>query len=265
MYDFRYHRPATISEAVDLFRQCDDGQYLAGGQTLIPVMKQRLASPSDLIDLARIDELKDISATESAITIGGMTTHAAIAASSEVRSRLAALADLASGIGDPHVRNRGTLGGSIANNDPTADYPAAIVALGATIITDRRRIEGDAFFTNIFETALEEGELIRAVEFPIPERAAYAKFPNPASRYAIAGVMVSKFADIVRVAVTGAGPFVFRVPDMEAALARDFSPEAIEKLQIPAGDLNADLHASPAYRAHLVSILAKRAVQAAKE
>lgn len=263
MYDFSYHRPATLGEAIDLLRESDDGKYLAGGQTLIPVMKQRLAAPSDLIDLSRIGELTEISATENGLKIGGMVRHAAVASSNEVHSRIPALAALASHIGDPHVRNRGTIGGSIANNDPTADYPAALVGLGATVITDRRSISAGHFFTDIFATALEEDELVTAVEFPIPERAAYVKFPNPASRYAIVGVWVAKMSDGVRVAVTGAGPCVFRVPEMESALASSFSESAIEGIWVSEDGLNSDLHASAGYRSHLITVLAKRATQAA--
>lgn len=265
MYDFRYHRPGTLVEAVDLLRNSQDGKYLAGGQTLIPVMKQRLAAPSDLIDLGRIGDLAEISVTADRVRIGGMARHAAVATSGDVRARIPALGALASGIGDPHVRNCGTIGGSIANNDPAADYPAALLALGATVITDRRTIGADDFFTGMFETALEADELVTAVEFPIPECAAYVKFPNPASRYAIAGVMAAKFPDGVRLAVTGAGPCTFRVAEMESALSGSFSADVLDGISVPEDGLNSDLHASAAYRAHLITVLAKRAVRAATE
>lgn len=265
MYDFRYHRPATLGEAVELLRNSEDGKYLAGGQTLIPVMKQRLAAPSDLIDLGRIDGLSEISATEAGVSIGGMARHAAVGSSSEIRARIPALAALAANIGDPHVRNCGTIGGSIANNDPAADYPAALLALGAKVITDRRTIGADAFFTDMFETALEADELVIAVEFPVPEHAAYVKFPNPASRYAIAGVMAASYPDGARLAVTGAGPCVFRVAEMESALSANFSASALDGISVPEDDLNSDLHASAAYRSHLITVLAKRAVQAATQ
>lgn len=260
MYEFGYHSPGKAADAVDCFGDCDDGQYLAGGQTLLPVMKQRLAMPSDLIDLGRVEELKGISTDGDSVSVGAMTTHAAVAAAPEIRARIPALAALAGEIGDPHVRNRGTLGGSIANADPSADYPAALVGFGATVVTDRRRIAAEDFFTDFFETALEEGELIIRVAFKVPERAAYAKFPNPASRYAVVGVMVASGPEGVRVAVTGAGPRVFRVAEMEAALTRDFSPDALAGISVPADELNEDLHASAAYRAHLVGVMARRAV-----
>ena len=260
MYEFSYHRPASLQDAAEMFGQCDDGQYMAGGQTLIPVMKQRLAMPSDVIDLSGIDGIKGISVSDGVVGVGAMTRHAEVAASPEIRQRIPALAELAGHIGDPHVRNRGTLGGSIANNDPSADYPAALVGLGATVFTDRRRIAADDFFTDFFETALEEGELIARVEFPVPEAAGYAKFPNPASRYAVVGVMASRGADGIRVAVTGAGPCVFRAVEMEGALGNGFRLEALDGISVPADDLNDDMHASSEYRAHLVGVMARRAV-----
>jgi len=264
MYNFKFQRPGGLSDALDAFKQADDGQFLAGGQTMIPVMKQRLAMPSDVIDLGALDELKGIAVPGDIVSIGAMTTHAEVAASEDVRKAIPALADLASGIGDPHVRNRGTLGGSIANNDPAADYPAALVALGATIHTDRRQIDSEAFFTGMFETALEVGELITKVDFPVPEAAAYVKFDNPASRYALVAVMVCRRAEEgVRVSVIGAGPCVFRVGEMEKALGADFSADALKGIAVSSDDLNTDLHASAEYRAHLIGVLAARAVRQA--
>ena len=217
--------------------------------------------PTDVIDLAGIEELRGISVGETAVTVGAMTTHSEVASSADVRGAIPVLAEMAGGIGDPHVRNRGTLGGSIANNDPAADYPAAVVGLGATVHTDRRQIPGDDFFTAIFETALEEGELITRVDFPIPEAAAYAKFKNPASRFALVGVLISRGPKGIRVAVTGAGPCVFRVPEMEEALGGDFTPGALRRISVPAGDLNTDIHASAEYRAHLIGVMARRALE----
>ena len=263
MYEFNYRRASSVFDAVASSAKCDDASYLAGGMTLIPVLKFRLAGPSDVIDLADIGELRGIRTDDGAVTVGAMTTHAAVAASAEVRQAIPALADLAESIGDPQVRNRGTIGGSIANADPAADYPAAVLGLGATVHTNSRSIAGDDFFTGMFETALEPGELVTTVSFPVPERAAYMKFPNPASRYAIVGVMVSRGGSGVRVAVTGAGGSAFRVPEMEQALASNFAPEAVADISVPADGLNEDLHASAEYRAHLVTVMAKRAVAAA--
>ena len=263
MYDFSYRRAGSVAAAVAVAAQADDAAYLAGGMTLIPVLKLRLANPSDLIDLGGLGELRGIRREDDAVVIGAMTTHAEVAASADVKRSIPALAALAESIGDPQVRNRGTLGGSIANADPAADYPAAVVGLGATVQTDSRTIAADEFFTGLFETALESGELVTAVSFPIPGRAAYMKFPNPASRYAIVGVMVSEGNDGVRVAVTGAGASVFRVAEMEQALAANFAPEAVAAIGVSADRLNGDLHASPEYRAHLVTVMAKRAVAAA--
>ena len=263
MYEFNYHRPGTLDEAASLRAAADDGTYLAGGHTILPTMKQRLASPSDLIDLTGIPGLSGITVDGGTVTIGALTRHADVAASEEVARAIPALAALAGKIGDPAVRNRGTLGGSIANSDPSADYPAALLGLGATITTVARDIAADDFFTDLFETALEEGEIITRVSFPVPERAAYMKFPNPASRYAIVGVFVAKTARGARVAVTGAGACVFRSPEMEAALDGDFSAAALEGIAVAADDLNSDLHASAEYRAHLVTVMARRAVTAA--
>jgi carbon-monoxide dehydrogenase medium subunit len=262
MYDFTYHRAANVDEAKRLFGGASEGRYLAGGMTLLPTMKQRLASPSDLIDLAGIGDLAGIRRDGNALVIGAMTTHAAVAASAEARKAIPAVADLAGMIGDAQVRNRGTIGGSLANSDPAADWPAAVLGLGATVRTDRREIAADDFFTGMFETALDEGELITAVSFPAPEAACYMKFANPASRFAIVGVMVARTGGGVRVAVTGAGPCAFRVAEMEAALAKSFAPEAIDGIAVPADDLNADIHAGSDYRAHLIGVMAKRAVAA---
>jgi carbon-monoxide dehydrogenase medium subunit len=263
MYEFTYQRPASLDAAVNSFAAADDGQYLAGGMTLIPTMKQRLAQPSDLIDLGAIAELSGIHREGDVLVIGATTTHAQVAACEEVRSHIPALAELASHIGDPAVRARGTIGGSVANADPAADYPAAVVGLAATVQTNRRSIAADDFFTGLFETALDDDELVTAVRFPIPVRAGYAKFPNPASRYAVVGVLVCEGPGGTRVAVTGAGASVFRVAEMEKALAGDFSPKAVEEISVPATGLNSDIHASDEYRAHLVTVMAKRAVAAA--
>ena len=263
MYEFEYRRPGSLAEALDALQAAPEGRFLAGGQTLLPTLKQRLASPSDLIDLAKIAELRGIATDGDAVVIGAMTRHADVAASADVQRIIPALAALAGDIGDRQVRNRGTIGGSVANNDPAADYPAACLALGATITTNTRQIAADDFFTGLFETALGEDELVTSVRFPAPDKAAYMKFKNPASRYAIVGVFVARAADGVRVAVTGAGAGgVFRVPEMESALAANFSVSAIEGIAIPADDLNNDIHASAEYRAHLVGVMARRAVAA---
>ena len=260
MYEFEYHRPDSLEEAARLFADADDPQYMAGGQTIIPVMKQRLAMPSDIIDIGRIPELKGISAEGETLTIGAMTHHADVASSAEAGNSIPALARLAGHIGDPAVRNRGTLGGSIANNDPAADYPAALLALEATVHTTAREIRAEDFFTAMFETALEEGEMIVKVTFPVPQNAAYEKFPNPASRYATVGVFVARTGSGVRVAVTGAGPCVYRAEDIEAALDKDFSSQALDAITISADGLNSDLHASAEYRANLIGVMARRAV-----
>jgi carbon-monoxide dehydrogenase medium subunit len=260
MYAFDYHKPRSLAEAAELLSAHPEARLLAGGMTLLPALKQRLAGPSDLIDLAGMPDLDGIAVTASEIRIGAMTTHAAVAHSAEIIARLPALAALAEGIGDPQVRHRGTIGGSISNADPAADYPAALVGLGATVVTDRREIAGDDFFTAMFETALEPGEIVRQVRFPIPLAAGYAKFPNPASRYAVVGAFVARTAGGVRVAITGAGPSVFRLPEMEAALNASFAPAAIAGIAVPADDLNSDPHASAEYRAHLVGVMTARAI-----
>jgi len=260
MYDFTYKKASSIDDATSSVAVAEDGVFMSGGMTLLPTVKLRLANPSDVVDLAGIDSLAGISVGGGAVEVGAMTRHAVVNQSSDVAGAIPALAKLAGGIGDPAVRNRGTIGGSIANNDPAADYPAAVVGLGATVHTNKREIAGDDFFTDLFETALEDGEMVTKVSFPAPEKAAYMKFPNPASRYAIVGVFVAKTANGARVAVTGAGSCVFRVPEMEAALDASFTPEAVENISIPDGDLNSDIHASAEYRAHLVTVMAKRAV-----
>jgi carbon-monoxide dehydrogenase medium subunit len=265
MYAFEYHKPRSLAEAAELLSANPEARLMAGGMTLIPTLKQRLASPTDLIDLGGMPDLVGIEIASGEIRIGAMTTHAAVAHSKDVIARLPALAALAEGIGDPQVRHRGTLGGSISNADPAADYPAAVVGLGATVVTDRREIAGDDFFTGMFETALEPGEIVRQVRFPIPLAAGYGKFPNPASRYAVAGVFVARTERGVRVAVTGAGPSVFRVPDMEAALAASFTTQAIAGIHVDAADLNTDPHATAAYRAHLIGVMAVRAITTALE
>jgi carbon-monoxide dehydrogenase medium subunit len=264
MYAFEYHRPTSVGQAATLATQFEDVKFLAGGHTLLPTMKMRLAAPANLIDLSQIAELRGIERSGDTLMIGAMTKHAEVANSAEVRAAIPALAELVELIGDPHVRNRGTIGGSIANNDPSADYPAACLALNATIVTDRRKIAADDFFQGIFTTALEEGEIITQVSFPVPSQASYAKFRHPASRYALVGVFVAKHADGVRVAVTGAGSNgVFRVAEMEEALSRNFAAEALDGIVVPADEMNSDIHADAAYRAHLVGVMARRAVQAA--
>ena len=263
MYEFNYHRPASLDAAASALSGAGEGKLVAGGMTLIPTLKQRLAQPSDLIDLSAVADLKGIFEDGGGIVIGAMTTHAEVAGDATVRAKIPALADLAEGIGDVQVRNRGTIGGSLANADPAADYPGGLVGLGATVRTNKREIAADDFFTGMFETALAEDEIVTAVAFPVPDKAAYVKFANPASRYAVVGVMVSQGTAGVRVAVTGAGPSVFRVAEMESALASNFSAAAIESISVPADGLNSDIHASAEYRAHLVGVMARRATAAA--
>jgi carbon-monoxide dehydrogenase medium subunit len=263
MYDFNYHRPATLDEARAFLEKGSDAKIMAGGMTLLPAMKFRLAEPSDLIDISGIAALHGVCDAGDRLEIAAMTCHADVAASQVVRSQIPALASLAATIGDPQVRNRGTLGGSIANSDPAADYPAAVLALDARVITDRRDIPADGFFTGMFETALEADEIVTGVSFAKPRRAAYVKFSNPASRYAIVGVMVADHEDGVRVAVTGAGPCAFRATQLEKALSASFDAMALDGLVIDVDTLNADLHASAEYRAHLVPVMTRRAVIAA--
>ena len=264
MENFNYHRPTKPADAVKAMKKAKDGKFLSGGMTLLPTMKQGLASPSDIIDLGGLKNSGVTSAAVKVVVKAG-TVHADVAADKGLKKAIPALARLAGGIGDPHVRHRGTIGGSIANSDPAADYPAAVVGLNATVVTSTRKIAGDKFFTDIFTTALKDDEIVTAVEFPVPKRAAYVKFPNPASLYAMVGVMVAELKDgSVRVAVTGAGPKVFRVPEMEKALEAKFSADAIAGISVKAKGLNSDIHASPEYRAHLINVLARRAVAAAK-
>jgi carbon-monoxide dehydrogenase medium subunit len=263
MKEFNYHRPTKAAEAVSLIKKARNGKLMSGGMTLIPTMKQGLASPSDIIDLGGVKN-SGITATAGKVSIKAGTTHTQVAESDALKKTLPALATVAGGIGDPHVRNKGTIGGSIANNDPAADYPAAVMGLGATVITNARKLPAEKFFTGMFTTALKRDEIVTAVEFPVPRRAAYAKFPNPASRYAMVGVFVAQDkGGKVRVAVTGAGPSVFRVPEMEAALERSFTPDALAGVTINANGLNSDMHGSAEYRAHLVNVMARRAVAAA--
>ena len=263
MHNFNFHRPLSVDEAVNRLGVAPEGVALAGGMTLIPTLKQRLAAPTDLVDLSGVSDLRGISEEGNSIVIGAMTTHAEVAASALVKAKIPALAALAESIGDAQVRNRGTIGGSVANSDPAADYPAGLVGLGATVVTNTREVAADDFFTGQFETALEPAELVTAVKFPVPEKAGYAKFPNPASRYAIVGVFVSQGSAGTRVAVTGAGSSVFRVAQFEGALAGNFSPSAVTDGAVAADDLNQDIHGSAEYRAHLIGVMARRAVAAA--
>ena len=263
MYSFKYQKAASVAAAASILAERPAAKLMAGGQSLVAAMKLRLADPGEIVDLGTIGELVGISVGAQSVTIGAMTRHAVVAASAELRGAIPALAALAGGIADRMVRNMGTMGGSVANNDPSADYPAAVVGLGATVITNRRRIAGDAFFTGMFETALEAGEIITAIEFPKPTRAAYMKFRNPASRYAVVGVFVAAFGKDVRVAVTGAAPVVFRLPAMEAALSLSFTPTALAGISVSADGFNADIHADAEYRAQLVGVMAARAVEAA--
>jgi aerobic carbon-monoxide dehydrogenase medium subunit len=263
MHAFNYHKASSVADATAKFAASNDARLLAGGQTLIAAMKMRLSAPADVIDLGGIAELRTIKVEGGNVTIGAMTTHAAVAASTEVAKAIPALALLAASIGDPMVRNMGTMGGSVANNDPAADYPAALVGLGATVITSKRKIAADQFFTGMYETALEPGEIITAVSFPVPKRAGYMKFKNPASRYAMVGVFVAETTGGMRVAATGAGPSVFRIPDMEKALGKSFSADALKGIKVPSENLNTDIHATAEYRAHLVTVMAARAVEQA--
>jgi carbon-monoxide dehydrogenase medium subunit len=263
MHAFEYHRPSSSKDALGLAAKKTEGRYLAGGQSLVQAMKLRLSSPTDLIDLGTIKELAGIKVSGSAVEIGAMTRHADVAGSKDVQKAIPALAALAGIIGDRQVRHMGTIGGSLANNDPAADYPAAVLGLGATITTNKRKIEADKFFKGLYETALEAGELITSVSFPVPKRAAYMKFKNPASRFAIVGVFVADFGGKARVGVTGAGPSAFRQAEMEKALSAKFAPDAVASIKVKPDGLNNDLHASPEYRAHLITVMAKRAVEAA--
>jgi carbon-monoxide dehydrogenase medium subunit len=264
MHAFQYHRPSSTKDALSLARQKGEGRYLAGGQSLVQAMKLRLTSPSDLIDLGTIKDLAGIKLSGNAVEIGAMTRHAEVAGSAEVKKAIPSLAALAAMIGDRQVRHMGTIGGSLANSDPAADYPAAVLALNATITTNQRKIEADKYFKGLYETALEPGELVTAVSFQIPKRGAYMKFRNPASRFALVGVYVADFGSgNVRVGVTGAGASAFRQGEMEKALSTKFAPEAVAGIKVKPDGLNNDLHASPEYRAHLITVMAKRAVEAA--
>ena len=263
MYAFNYHRPKSLDDAAKAVAEAEDGKIIAGGMTLLPSMKLRLAAPSDLIDLAAIDGLKGIKVDGKTVTVGAMTRHVEVQTSADVKKAIPALAALAELIGDRQVRNQGTIGGSLANNDPAADYPAAVLGLGATVVTNKRKIAADEFFKGMFETALQAGEIITQVSFPVPKRAGYVKFKNPASRFAIVGVFVADTGSGVRVAVTGAGPSVFRQSEMEKSLSAKFAPESVASVKVKADGLNGDLHASAEYRAHLVGVMAKRAVEAA--
>jgi carbon-monoxide dehydrogenase medium subunit len=265
MYETTYHRPSSVDEAASLFGKGKEAKYLSGGQTLIPVMKQRLASPSDVIDLGKIKELVGCEVSGDTVTIRAATTHHDVATNSAVQKAIPALAHLASVIGDPAVRHRGTIGGSLANNDPSADYPSAVLALGATIKTNKRTISADDFFKGLFSTALNDGEIITAVSFPVPAKAGYAKFPHPASRFALTGVFAVKTkAGDVRVAATGASQSgVMRVGPIEAALKANWAASALDSVTIPASGLMADIHGSADYRANLIKVMAQRAVTAA--
>ena len=260
MRSFDYHRPSSLPEAAKAFAAAPDARLLAGGMTLIPAMKMRLALPTALVDLGGLAELRGIRAGREEIGIGAMVRHVDVAGSADVRRLIPALSALAGGIGDPQVRNRGTIGGSIANNDPAADYPAALLGLGATITTSKRKIAADKFFTGMFETALDAGEIILQVTFPLPAMAAYEKFRSPASRYALVGVFVAKTSSGVRVAVTGAAPGVFRATALESLLSEKFTPEALAGFRFPAEGLNADMHGDAQFRANLISVLTRRAV-----
>ena len=261
MYTFDYQRPADRAAAAAALQ--GDARFLAGGQSLVQAMKLRLSSSERLVDLGGVADLKGIKLDGNNVVIGAMTTHATVARSAEVQKAIPALAELAGGIGDQMVRNMGTLGGSIANADPAACYPAAVVGLGATVHTNKRTIAGDAFFSGLYETALQPGELITAVSFPVAQKAAYVKFKQPASRFALVGVFVAQGAGGVRVAVTGAKSSVFRATAIEAALTTSFTPQAAKAVVVPATDINSDMHGSAAYRAAMISVMASRAVAAA--
>jgi aerobic carbon-monoxide dehydrogenase medium subunit len=264
MYEFKFSRPATVRQAANLLAKTEDAKLIAGGHTLVPVMKQRLARPAQLIDLSKVEGLDTIEMKGRSLVIGAMARHASVAASEVVKANLPALASLASMIGDPAVRHMGTIGGSLANNDPTADYPAAVMALDATIVTNKRKLKPEEFFQGLFTTALAPDEIITRVQFPLAKKAAYIKFRNQASRYALVGVFVAKRPSEVRVAVTGAGgDGVFRVTQFEEALKKRFNPKSLDGLTVSADGLNSDLHGSAEYRAHLIGVLARRAVEAA--
>jgi carbon-monoxide dehydrogenase medium subunit len=262
MYAFEYLRAGSLAEAGSLLAANPEAKLLAGGQTFIPTLKARLAQPTHVIDLAKLADLKGITVAGGSVTIGAMTRHVEVANSAEVKGAIPALSALALEIGDQQVRNRGTMGGSVANNDPAADYPSAVLGLNATIITTKREIAADDYFQGMFATALEEGEIIKAIRFPVPKRAAYSKFHHPASGYAMAGAFVADTAGGVRVAITGAGASgVFRWKEAEAALSKSFSAAALDGLSVKADDCISDLHAGSDYRAHLAAVMTRRAVQ----
>ena len=264
MYDFKYHRPGTVRQAANLLVKNEEAKLIAGGHTLVPVMKQRLASPPHLVDLSHIEGLNAIEMKGRSLVIGATATHFEVANSAIVGEAIPALAELAGMIGDPAVRHKGTIGGSLANNDQTADYPAAVMALGATIVTNKRKLKPEEFFQGLFTTALEPDEIITRVMFPLPKKAAYQKFRNQASRYALVGVFVARRPSDVRVAVTGAGgDGVFRAIEFEEALKKRFSAKSLDGLTVSADGLNSDIHGSAEYRAHLIGVLARRAVEAA--
>jgi carbon-monoxide dehydrogenase medium subunit len=263
MRDFEYYKPTTVSEAVALLAANRDGRAFSGGMSLLPTMKLRLGAPTALVDLSALPGMTGITIEAKNVTIGAMTTHAEVAGSTALKVAIPGLAVLAGLIGDPQVRHRGTIGGSLANADPAADYPAAALGLGAIIITDRREIAADNFFTGMFQTALAADEIIVAVRFPIPDASSYAKFKSQASRFALVGAFVAKFGGTVRVAITGAGPVVFRSTDIEDALAANFSTVALARISIDPSGLNSDIHADNEYRAHLVVVMASRAVEQA--
>ena len=264
MYEFKFHRPTTVRQAAGLLARQEEAKLLAGGHTLIPTMKLRLAGPKHIIDMSQIEDISGIEMKGRSLAIGALTTHFEVSTSPVVTENIPALAELASLIGDPAVRHRGTIGGSVANNDPNADYPAAVLGLGATVITNKRRIAADDFFKGLFETALEPDEIIVRFQFPKVNKAAYVKFPNPASRFALVGVFVSKRGSDIRVAVTGAGSNgVFRVTSFEEALKKRFGAKSLDGMTIPADGMSSDIHGSAEYRAHLVGVLARRAVAAA--
>ena len=265
MYAFDYVRPASLADAVKALSSSEESRPLAGGHTLIPTLKQRLAMPATLVDLGGIAELKGIRREGNAIVIGAMTTHAEVARSADVKTLIPALALLAGWIGDPHVRNAGTIGGSLANNDPAADYPAGLLGLNGTVITSQREIPADKYFQGLFKTALQAGEVIKAVRFPIPQKAGYGKMEQRASRYALVGVMVAQTSDGIRVAVTGSGASgVFRAASLEQALSKAFTADALKGVTVPATGLLSDLHGSAEYRAALIPVIAERAVASAK-
>lgn len=260
MYKLNYVKAKSVKEAAQLLSTHSEAKLLAGGMTLIPTLKQRLAKPTHLVDIGGLPELRGITLKAGKLVIGAATTHCEVARSAVVKKAIPALASLASVIGDPQVRNQGTIGGSVANNDPAADYPAAVMGLGATVVTTKRELAAEQFFQGLFTTALDEGEIVVRIEFPLPKRAAYSKFHHPASGYAMAGVLIAETAGGVRVAVTGAGPGVFRWKEAEAALAKGLKPAALEGVKLDSSGFNSDIHADREYRANLVRVMAKRAL-----